>query len=178
MKHRLVLENDERSYSIGDVLEIGFILNLPVVFDTLHHAINPGNNRNNDVYWINQCRKTWCAGDGKQKIHYSQQDPLKPVSYTHLPSNGREKLPMVKGSDIFHGKCLEGYMGYAADENIRQESQSGGVVTALLCYLLEKNIIGGAVVNQFDGETRRPKAVFATSGEEIIACLLYTSRCV
>ncbi|MFY9114347.1 MAG: coenzyme F420 hydrogenase/dehydrogenase beta subunit N-terminal domain-containing protein, partial [Dethiobacteria bacterium] len=84
------------------------------------------------------------------------------------PSNGREKLPMVKGSDIFHGKCLEGYMGYAADENIRQESQSGGVVTALLCYLLEKNIIGGAVVNQFDGETRRPKAVFATSGEEII----------
>ncbi|MFY9115149.1 MAG: UV DNA damage repair endonuclease UvsE [Dethiobacteria bacterium] len=77
MKHRLVLENDERSYSIGDVLEIGFILNLPVVFDTLHHAINPGNNRNNDVYWINQCRKTWCAGDGKQKIHYSQQDPLK-----------------------------------------------------------------------------------------------------
>lgn len=84
------------------------------------------------------------------------------------PSNGREKLPMVKGSDIFHGKCLEGYMGYAADENIRKESQSGGVVTALLCYLLEKNIIGGAVVNQFDGETRRPKAVFATSGEEII----------
>jgi UV DNA damage endonuclease len=25
------------------------------------------------VFWINECRKTWLAKDGTQKVHYSQQ---------------------------------------------------------------------------------------------------------
>lgn len=85
------------------------------------------------------------------------------------PSNGREERPVAKGVDLFHGECLEGYMGYALDRNIRQTSQSGGVVTALLCYLLDTGAIDGAVVNRFNSEARRPEAVFATSKAEIIA---------
>lgn len=37
IRARLTLENDDKNYSIGDLLEIGQELNLPVVFDLHHH---------------------------------------------------------------------------------------------------------------------------------------------
>jgi len=40
VKGRLVLENDDKSYNVNDVLEIGTILNAPVIFDNLHNEIN------------------------------------------------------------------------------------------------------------------------------------------
>lgn len=77
VKQRIVLENDDRLYNIADVLEIGMLLNTPVVFDNLHNEINPCNKRMSDTYWINECKKTWRQKDGDQKVHYSQQEPLK-----------------------------------------------------------------------------------------------------
>ncbi len=83
------------------------------------------------------------------------------------PSNP-ENFFSVKIDDIFHGICLAGYVGYASDRKIRQKSQSGGIVTALLCYLLEKGEIDGAIVNNLNVKTRRPQSVFASSEDEII----------
>ncbi|SDH60468.1 UV DNA damage repair endonuclease UvsE [Desulfosporosinus hippei] len=77
VRQRIVLENDDKSYNIHDVLEIGARLNTPVIFDNLHHQINCFNDQFDDYYWINTCRKTWQEKDGYQKIHYSQQHPLK-----------------------------------------------------------------------------------------------------
>ncbi|MBP1762744.1 MAG: UV-endonuclease UvdE, partial [Firmicutes bacterium] len=77
IKRRLVLENDDRSYNIEEVLEIAARLGAPAIFDNLHHAINPPTRKMSDVYWIGQCRATWLPDDGRQKIHYSQQNPLK-----------------------------------------------------------------------------------------------------
>ena len=77
VKQHLVIENDDRSYTIRDVLEIGETLNIPVVFDNLHHAINQCEEQQDDLYWINRCKQTWQPQDGRQKIHYSQQDPEK-----------------------------------------------------------------------------------------------------
>ncbi len=77
VKQRIVLENDDRLYNIADVLEIGMMLNAPVIFDNLHNEINTCNKQMSDAYWINECKKTWRENDGTQKIHYSQQDPLK-----------------------------------------------------------------------------------------------------
>lgn len=77
VKERLVIENDDKSYHIGDVLKIGKALKIPVVFDNLHHAINPCDEKRTDIFWINECGKTWKEKDGLQKIHYSQQDPQK-----------------------------------------------------------------------------------------------------
>lgn len=74
----------------------------------------------------------------------------------------------INCGDIFHGRCLAGYVGYASDKSIRHNSQSGGIVTALLCYLLDKYEIEGAIVNTFDPQTRRPKAIFASSRSEIV----------
>ena len=77
VKARLVIENDDKSYNINEVLEIGIALNMPVIFDNLHHKINSVIQNEGDFYWINECRKTWKEKDGHQKIHYSQQNPLK-----------------------------------------------------------------------------------------------------
>lgn len=73
VKNRLVIENDDKLYTIQEVFSIGIQLNIPVVFDNLHNNINPSNPAKTEAYWIQECKKTWGAKDGKQKIHYSQQ---------------------------------------------------------------------------------------------------------
>ncbi len=77
LKRRLVLENDERYFHIGDVLEIAQALGLPVVFDTLHHNMNSCCAYRTQNDWLQFCKQTWKESDGKQKIHYSQQDDAK-----------------------------------------------------------------------------------------------------
>ncbi|MDD2190431.1 MAG: UV DNA damage repair endonuclease UvsE [Eubacteriales bacterium] len=73
---RLVIENDDCQYDISDVLSIGESEGIPVVFDNLHHQVNP-NNKNSEIEWINACRNTWKQSDGLQKLHYSQQNAEK-----------------------------------------------------------------------------------------------------
>lgn len=73
IKKRLVIENDEKCYNISEVLTIGKRLFIPVIFDNLHHQINPPEDEFDDSYWIIQVNKTWMPVDGKQKVHYSQQ---------------------------------------------------------------------------------------------------------
>ncbi len=68
LRQRIVLENDDRHYHIGDVMETASALGIPAVFDSLHHAVNSCGG--SDAYWIEVCRPTW---DSRQKIHYSQQ---------------------------------------------------------------------------------------------------------
>lgn len=87
VKRRLVIENDDKAYTIEDTLELGNKLGIPVVFDHLHHRVNSPNNpkkgkirdedSTDDGDWIGKAAKTWKEGDGRQKIHYSQQDPGK-----------------------------------------------------------------------------------------------------
>ena len=77
VKKRLVIENDDVSYTIEDVLKAGTKLGLPVVYDNLHNAVNGADKTKSDAYWISQCAGTWKDGDGNQKIHYSQQDTNK-----------------------------------------------------------------------------------------------------
>ena len=92
------------------------------------------------------------------------------------PSNP-ENTPYVNVDEIFHGGCLAGYVGYATDPEIRKRSQSGGIVTALLCYLLEQKEIEGAIVNTLNRKTRRPEAIFAQSKDDIInACGSYYAQ--
>lgn len=73
IQNRLIIENDDKSYNIEDVLYISSIINIPVVFDNLHHKLNHNeNNSLNEFELINKCNLTWKSSDGKQKIHYSQ----------------------------------------------------------------------------------------------------------
>ena len=73
VQNRLIIENDDRLYNIEDVLKLADRLQIPAVYDNLHHAINPPPSGGADQYWIARANKTWKESDGKQKIHYSQQ---------------------------------------------------------------------------------------------------------
>ena len=77
IKKRLVIENDDRSFNIVDVLKISEQINIPVIFDNLHHEINPPDIYKTDQEWINLCKLTFKVEDGRQKIHYSEQDVSK-----------------------------------------------------------------------------------------------------
>ena len=73
VQQRLVIENDDKSYTIEDVLAISRQKAIPVVYDNLHNAILPSNPAMTDAEWITRCAQTWRPKDGPQKIHYSQQ---------------------------------------------------------------------------------------------------------
>lgn len=73
VKARLIIENDDKSYSIEDVLEISEIISIPVVFDNLHNKLNRSKDALTEYQWIKLCKYTWRECDGNQKIHYSQQ---------------------------------------------------------------------------------------------------------
>lgn len=77
IKKRIVIENDDRLFNIEDVLNLSQSARIPVVYDNLHNAINPSNVAVKDVEWITLASATWQKDDGRQKIHYSQQDPQK-----------------------------------------------------------------------------------------------------
>jgi UV DNA damage endonuclease len=68
VRRRIVIENDDRHYHIGDVLDTAAVLGIPAVFDNLHHCVNSCGGT--DAQWVAACRPTW---DCRQKIHYSQQ---------------------------------------------------------------------------------------------------------
>lgn len=80
-----------------------------------------------------------------------------------------ENTQKFASRDLLHGVCLEGFVGYAADEAVRLGGQSGGVVTALLCHLLRSEKIDAALVAGFDEKARRPKSVLAETEGEILA---------
>lgn len=72
IKKRLVIENDDKSYTVEDVLYISSRTKIPVVFDNLHNRLN-GSNKD-EFELLEKCMKTW---DGIPKMHYSDQDDNK-----------------------------------------------------------------------------------------------------
>jgi len=73
VKNRLVIENDDRIFNINDLLFISSEINIPVIFDNLHHRCN------HEIEMpikeiMNKVAKTWKEVDGNIKVHYSQQD--------------------------------------------------------------------------------------------------------
>ena len=73
IKNRLVIENDDKNYTIKDVLEISHEIKIPVIFDNLHHKLNPSLAEYSDASLVKICSETWGINDGVQKIHYSRQ---------------------------------------------------------------------------------------------------------
>ena len=119
VKQRLVLENDERNYNISEVLSLSEDTGAPVVFDLLHHRINPPEGRTDSIEWIEKSCGTWSETDGTQKIHYSQQRALAPAGshsdtielreflefYNQLPAKKPDIMLEVKDKNLSAIKC-------------------------------------------------------------------------
>ncbi len=119
IRQRLVIEYDDRQYAISDALSIGESEGIPVVFDNLHHQVNPDNTRS-DIEWITACASTWKQSDGSQKLHYSQQnDGKRPGShsatldvdrffqfYKQLPTKDVDIMVEVKDKNLSALKCI------------------------------------------------------------------------
>jgi UV DNA damage endonuclease len=73
IRRRLVIENDERSYSLFDCMLIHDAVGIPVVFDTLHHRLN--NNGETIAQAMRLATKTWRRSDGLPIVDYSTQQP-------------------------------------------------------------------------------------------------------
>lgn len=73
IKRYLIIENDDRLYTIEDALLISNQTGIPVVFDNLHHAINPSLQTQSMSKILESVVNTWKTIDGKPKMHYSQQ---------------------------------------------------------------------------------------------------------
>ncbi|MDD1757305.1 MAG: UV DNA damage repair endonuclease UvsE, partial [Methanotrichaceae archaeon] len=73
IKRRLVIENDDRIYSIRDCLDINLSTKIPIVFDTLHHeCLNNGETFRDALGCL---MKTWGNIDGVPMVDYSNQAP-------------------------------------------------------------------------------------------------------
>jgi len=68
------------------------------------------------------------------------------------------------------GNYLQCYTGYSTNERLRHDCSSGGIVTQLLIYLLEKNIIDGALVTKMKKDNPlEPEPFIAKTKKEIIS---------
>lgn len=72
LKRRIVIENDERSYTIKDCLKINEKIEIPIIFDVFHHLLNNHNEKIKQV--LISVSKTWKDEDGIPMIDYSTQD--------------------------------------------------------------------------------------------------------
>lgn len=73
VRRRLVVENDDRLFDAEEVLSVAGRLNVPVVFDWLHHDANPCRAPLAEV--LPAIFATWKPEDGRPKVHLSSQAP-------------------------------------------------------------------------------------------------------
>jgi len=82
VRRRLVVENDDRNYPLGDCLELHARCGIPVLFDAFHHAIL---NRGEPLAEaLAAAARTWSAADGLPMVDYSSQAPdARPGTHVH-----------------------------------------------------------------------------------------------
>ena len=73
VRRRLVVENDDRSYTISDCLEVSRRTGIPVLFDVFHHKVNGPVETVRPA--IQRCAATWRRSDGPPMMDYSSQEP-------------------------------------------------------------------------------------------------------
>jgi UV DNA damage endonuclease len=71
LRKRLVIENDDRLYSLRDCLEVHRRTRIPVIFDSFHHEqLNEGESR---AEAVSMAQRTWGKRDGDLMVDYSSQ---------------------------------------------------------------------------------------------------------
>jgi UV DNA damage endonuclease len=72
IRKHLVIENDDRLYTVSDCYAIHEAVGIPIIFDNLHHALNPNGESMRDA--MERCFSTWqLERDGVPMVDYSSQ---------------------------------------------------------------------------------------------------------
>ena len=71
IRRRLVIENDDRLYTLNDCLRIHEETSIPVLFDVYHHEVNGSGHSLQDA--ISLITGTWKQQDGVPMVDYSSQ---------------------------------------------------------------------------------------------------------
>jgi len=102
VKNRLVIENDGTTFNIEDVIFVSSKINIPVIFDNLHHECN--HELDEPIKEImKKVAKTWKEKDGDIKVHYSQQNAQKQIgahSNTIIVKTFLEYYEEIKGFNL------------------------------------------------------------------------------
>ena len=73
--HYLALENDERVWTVAEVVETARVLRIPAIADAFHHGLNPGDLTLEKA--LDLTLPTWEPRGVRPKLHLSSQDPDK-----------------------------------------------------------------------------------------------------
>ena len=71
----LALENDERVWTVADIVKTAHALGIPAITDTLHHGLNPGALALEVAFDLSL--PTWKKRRARPKLHLSSQNPEK-----------------------------------------------------------------------------------------------------
>lgn len=71
IRRHLVVENDDRQYSVADCLQISRRTGIPVLFDFFHHQLNQ--NGEDPASAMRATAATWGKSDGLPMVDYSSQ---------------------------------------------------------------------------------------------------------
>ncbi|MDH5754053.1 MAG: UV DNA damage repair endonuclease UvsE [Candidatus Bathyarchaeota archaeon] len=71
IKSRLVIENDDKRYSLEDCLQINAETGIPVLFDVFHHEVNNSGETIKEAFKL--FTKTWRERDGIPMVDYSSE---------------------------------------------------------------------------------------------------------
>ena len=73
IRRRLVIENDDRLYTLDDCLRIHEETGIPVLFDVYHHEVNSSGHSLREA--VSLVTGTWKQQDGVPMVDYSSQEP-------------------------------------------------------------------------------------------------------
>lgn len=71
----LALENDERVWTVVDIVQTARSLDVPAIADAFHHSLNPGGLTLKEA--LDLSLPTWKGRSVRPKVHLSSQDPHK-----------------------------------------------------------------------------------------------------
>ncbi|MFO8101877.1 MAG: UV DNA damage repair endonuclease UvsE [Dehalococcoidia bacterium] len=72
VRNRLVIENDDRLYTVSDCIDISGRTGIPVLFDNLHHLVNCSGESVLEA--IREASSTWPVSHGLPMVDYSSQE--------------------------------------------------------------------------------------------------------
>ena len=106
LKSRLVIENDDRSYSLEDCLAVHHKIGIPIIFDVFHHqCLNNGETLRQG---LELAMNTWTKADGIPMVDYSsQQRGQRPGSHAKTLNPAMFKKFLHKASGLDFDLMLE-----------------------------------------------------------------------